>query len=527
MSASPSSDPFAGLFQERQPDPLRRLLDPGFTDVVWEYDGSHIGSEVPGNLHPKQCEALDAEVRHRWLFWGNQTGKTTWGAVNCALWALGRHPWQPWQPPVTIWASGLTWALWQTILLPELLTWIPKSRIVKAPQPNQDSTNRQIVVRADNGTESRIIGKAARQGREQYQSARIHAFWMDEEHPLPIWNEVQPRLVRFGGVTIATMTPLLGMTWVHDQHYDPWKRGQKPATFCSHAGMRDNPSVTEEEIENMEREFAGDPAQLAARLDGMFTRPKGLAINFDPNRHSQTWTQPAVLHALKSAKWTQYCGIDFGHWRFAFVHLAADPAKRSHLLGEYFSQLEDLEARAKWIHEYLQAHGAPDHTRIWGDAANPTDIVEINKEFRRLGSPYRVRPVLAERKLRRPSVTKINNLLHRGALLVRRDIGEFMAWRLRMNAASDGQQILGSRLRWEINNWRYPAPKDGMTEAQKQDPDDDTADGADTIAALRYAVMSYYQPPKRKLKPKRKDPNIDTGLDELAARLDRQQRRAA
>ena len=202
-------------------------------------------------------------------------------------------------------------------------------------------------------------------------------------------------------------------------------------------------------------------------------------------------------------------------------------AKRSHLLGEYFSQLEDLEARAKWIHEYLQNHGAPDHTRIWGDAANPTDIVEINKEFRRLGSPYRVRPVLAERKLRRPSVTKINNLLHRGALLVRRDIGEFMAWRLRMNAASDGQQILGSRLRWEINNWRYPAPKDGMTEAQKQDPDDDTADGADTIAALRYAVMSYYQPPKRKLKPKRKDPNIDTGLDELAARLDRQQRRAA
>ena len=521
IASSPLEAAIDNVFIDRPPDPLGRLLDPSFVHQLWEYEHSETDVEIPGNLHAKQREALDIDARHKWLFWGNQVGKTVWGAVNCALWALGRHPHQHWQPPLTIWASALTWELWETILLPELLTWIPRSRIIKAPVPNQTSSNRQILVRADNGSVSRIIGKSAKQGRAIYQSARIHVFWKDEEHPLTIWQEVQPRLVRFGGVTIATMTPLLGLTWVYDQHYEPWKRGLKANTFCSHAGLADNPSIAPEEVERTKREFAGDPAQLAARLHGMFSRPSGLAINFNPNRHQQTWTKPAIEHALKVQKWTQYCGIDFGHWRFGFVHLAADAANRSHLLGEYFSQCEDLETRAKWIHAYLTEHDAPDHTRIWGDAANPTDIVEINKEFRRLKSPYRVRPVLQERKLRRPSVTKINNLLARGALLVRRNIGEFMEWRLRMNAASEGRVVIGSRLLWEMNSWRYPAPKDPGEERQKQDPSDDTADGADLIAALRYAVMSYYTPPRPKRIEKPKDPNVDTGLDDLNERMER------
>lgn len=502
-------------------------MDPGFTEALWPYEFSATDPEIPGSLHRKQFEALHADARHAWLFWGNQVGKTLWGGVSCALWALGRHPHQRWKPPITIWASGLSWGMWEDYLLPEILTWLPRNRIIDAPPPKQKSTKRVIRVRADNGAVSRIVGKAAAQGRELYQSARIHVFWMDEEHPKPIWEEVQPRLERFGGVTIATMTPLKGMTWVHDDHYEPWKRGAKSDTFCSHAGKADNPSIPPAEIEKTKRDLAGDPAQLAARLYGHFTRPSGLAIGFDPNKHLQTWTKPAIRHALEVKEWTQYCGIDFGHWRFAFVHLAADPAKRSHVLGEYFSQCEHLDVRARWIHAYLMGHHAPPHTRIWGDAANRTDIFEVNKEFKRIGSPYRVRPVAQGSKMRRPSVTKINNLLARGALLVRRGIGEFNRWRLGQSAASDGKPVIGSRLLWEANHWRYPAPKDGGEQRQRQDPDDNTADGADMIAALRYAVMSHYRPPKVKRRDRRKDRNRDTGLEEYDRMLERERWRVA
>ena len=520
-------DGLADIFDNRLPDPLRRLLNPNFTKTTWEYDASHIGPDIPGNLHDKQQEILDTSAKHWWLFWGNQCGKTTLGAISLALWALGRHPQQLWEPPVTLWASALTWDLWEEILLPELLTWIPQNRIIDAPEPQRRSTKRSILVRADNGKVSRIVGKAAAQGRKLYQSARVHACWMDEEHPLSVWQEIQPRLARYGGVTIATMTPLMGLTWVYELHYEPWKRGQLKNTFCSHAGLLDNPVATKESVARLTREYQGDPSQLAARLYGHFTRPSGLAIQFDRSKHMEYWDADSIRVALRDdPKWTQYCGIDFGHWRFAFVHVAADAADRSHVLGEYFSQKEDLETRAKYIHRYLKMHWAADDTRIWGDSANQTDLFQLNKEFKRIGSPYRCVPVLPERKLRRASVTRINGLLARKSLFIRRDIGEFMKWRLRWSAATDGHQVVGSRLLWEINNWRYVAPKDIGEEAQEQDPKDNTADGADCIAALRYAIMSHYRTPKMKRPPpKLKSHNYDSGLDEMRERFIRDRER--
>jgi phage terminase large subunit-like protein len=214
-------------------DPLRKLMDPTFfgdDDGMWHYEHSYIGSRIPAKLHKKQNEALANPAKHRFLFWGNQTGKTTVGAVDSSLLALGRHPTVShlpnFRPPVTIWASALSWELWQNVLLPELLTWIPRSRIVDAPEPFVDSNKRHIIVRADNGKLSRITGKSADQGPSRYQSARLHQLWADEEHPEPIWNEIQPRLLRFGGRTLNTMTPLLGLTWVHSRIYEPYQRAQ-------------------------------------------------------------------------------------------------------------------------------------------------------------------------------------------------------------------------------------------------------------------------------------------------------------
>ena len=197
-------------------DPLEHLFRASFTDVLWEYEHSRVGFEIPGNLHPPQVEAHKADYKHRFLFWGNQVGKTTLGAVECVMVALGRHPYIKPKGGATVWASALTWELWENILLPELLTWIPHDRIISAPEPNQSSPGRRTIkVRADDGSISLIVGKSAQQGRGSYQSAKVHLVWFDEEHPEPIWNEVLLRLVRFGGRTLTTATPLLGLTWVY------------------------------------------------------------------------------------------------------------------------------------------------------------------------------------------------------------------------------------------------------------------------------------------------------------------------
>lgn len=511
-------------------DPLRRLLDPTFTDRLWEYEYSQTDPDIPGNLHAKQQNALGSQAKHRWLFWGNQTGKTTLGAVDTVLKALGRHPYrQYWKPPVTIWASALTWDLWESILLPELLTWIPKDRIITSPSPRRHSTNRVIEIRADNGTTSRIIGKSAEQGADKYQSARVHHVWLDEEHPESVWNEMQPRLLRFGGTTLATMTPLKGFSWVYHRIYEPWKNGKSDPQlhFCSHAGLSDNPAIGQTEIDALSDALKHNRAQLAARLSGAFVAPEGLALGFDPEVHPEALTDDRARELVAMGQ--AFGGIDFGHWRFAFTLWAADRDGVVHQIDEYFDQrstdvnLSPLERRAKAIAEMCRKYGCPDSLRIWGDAANPTDIAELNTHLRRQdGIRYGVVPVAMENKLRNASVERLNDLLGRRAIRFRRGVMAGKAWLLGLNAASSGTPVEGSRLIWEMQNWCYPNPQEGK--AQEQDPNDHSADGADAIASMRYAVMSWWRPAKAEQKPEKRNRNKDQGLERLIARMNQGKR---
>ena len=122
---------------------------------------------------------------------------------------------------------------------------------------------------------------------------------------------------------------------------------------------------------------------------------------------------------------------------------------------------------------------------------------EINEAFRRgwtvkerdaqgvlrerhVVSKLRVVAVAMENKMRTAAVDRLNDLLARRVIRFRRSIGATHEWYLGKNAAGEGTAMTGSRLLYEIENWSYPIPKAG--EVQEQDPDDDTADGADMVA---------------------------------------------
>lgn len=493
-------------------DPLARLLDPAFNEVLWEYSASRTGADIPGNLHPKQAEVLNSRAKHRWLFWGNQVGKTTLGAVDLVLLCLGRHPNQKWEPPVVCWASALTWELWEKILLPELLTWIPPDRVIDAPTAHKQSTKRDILIRADNGSISRITGKAAQQGRDIYQSATIHAAWLDEEHPEDVWDEIQARIVRHGGNTISTMTPLKGLTWVYHRYYEPWKEGKSPPDlhFVSHAGLKDNPSITPGAIEQITGELQHNPSQLAARLYGHFVRPSGLVLNFDPDKHFEDITANHVRAWLQHGG-KAYAACDFGMWRFAFGLAVSNTDGELKLIDEVFSQRETLEQRARKIHDVMMKNGIPPGTVIWGDCANPTDVMELELAFQRIGSPYHVISIHNHLKIIRSGIERTENLLSRRALTVRRGLGEGQVWHLGRNAGGDGKPMLGSRFLWEINNWQYPQTERG--DAQLDKPNDDSADGADMMAMLRYLVMAYWEEKKPQEQPPRRHPDMHPGFE--------------
>lgn len=480
-------------------DPLARLMDPRFTDTVWHYEYSRIGPELPGKLHGKQLEALTNPAIHRWLFWGNQTGKTTFGAIDMALSALGRHPLQAagveQMPPFTGWASALSWELWEKILLPELLTWIPRDRVIDSPEPHVHSTKRDIVIRADNGTESRITGKAAEQGASKYQSARVNKVWLDEEHPKAIWDEMQPRLLRYGGHTIASMTPILGMTWVYTDIYEPVKLGTIPKRrhWYSHAGLKDNPAITEQAREELRAELVNNPSQLAAREEGVFVKPIGSVLSFELEKHGRDLEGDDLTMFIKGAR--IYGGVDLGKWRFAFswggVERFGDDEGALTIVDEVFSQNEDADRRALRMHTQLKSYGVKE-IDIWGDCADPDGLLELNQALERLGSPYHVMPVQATYKSVVAGIMRLESLLNRGGLKVRRGIGKDSMWFRGMSSSQQGQPVRGSRWVWEASNWQYAKAQDGKV--QKDTPDDATADGADMMDETRYLVMEWLGP---------------------------------
>jgi hypothetical protein len=281
--------------------------------------------------------------------------------------------------------------------------------------------------------------------------------------------------------------------------------------------------------------------KVKERAEGVVLRFRPHATEGQPSHYidlTDDEVRVLVAQALRSKRMSLFGGIDFGAYRFAFtLWLVTGPDAAKALrrpdvapgvvirLDEYFAQRlpgeASLSERAQGIHELLEfydvpleQHGARSASDarqrpipIWGDAANPTDILELNLAFRRgwdveeqddsgrvtrraVKSRLRVAPVKAENKLRKTSVERLNDLLDRNAIRFRRAVG--YEWRFAAGAASEGTPIVGSRFVWEMENWSYPVPKPG--EAQKQDPDDHTADGADMIASARYAVMSWWSP---------------------------------
>jgi phage terminase large subunit-like protein len=524
---------FAPAADDTRIDPLFRLFDPEFAERTWYHDNSKIG-DLPGTLHAKQLEALVSPAVHRWLFWGNQVGKTTLGAVDMALCALGRHPLQksgylP-MPPFTGWASALTWELWEKILLPELLSWLPPWRVLDAPPAHRQSTKRDIVILADNGRESRITGKAAEQGAARYQSARVNLIWLDEEHPEDVWNEMQPRLLRFGGRTLATMTPLKGLTWVHGRVYEPTKAsgGERverngitvPRHWYSHAGLRDNPGISPEARQEMLDELKHNPAQLAARDEGLFVRPEGAVLPWDAETHLVDVDAGRLAQLRSRGAW--YGALDLGKWRFAFSFGVADADRNFLLLDEYFNQKGNADdapdLRAKGIHDLLRKWDVPDSIMIPADCADPKGIIELNEAFERLGSPYYVYPIPGELKAVQAGIDRCESMLNRGAFKVRRGMGADMTWNVHKNASSPGRPIMGSRWMWEAVNWLYPKTAEGKV--QKDEPDDASADGADMMDTFRYMMTSFFAadaPPQSKRNP--------TRLEQIQAEINRMKER--
>lgn len=154
------------------------------------------------------------------------------------------------------------------------------------------------------GADQKVEFMASTQDIDAFMSVQRSAYYQDEEIDKVKWDECQMRLLRDGGDTVISLTPVRGLEWTYDAI---WKRASKiyrSDVICQHFGLPkiertgvdsgiecfcwatdDNPVMDQQSIERI---FEGvvDPDDLAMRRYGVFRQVSGRIYKiFDRQAH--------------------------------------------------------------------------------------------------------------------------------------------------------------------------------------------------------------------------------------------------
>jgi len=343
--------------------------------------------------YEKQMELyeLGAAYQFRCLMGGNGTGKTWAGGIEIAYHATGRYP--PWwkgyrfKRGITIWVAGDTIHTVRDILQYVLMGeqehfgtgFIPAADIVKwSTRPNSGGALDWVVVKHKSGGRSRIHFKSYDQGRKAFQGRSIPLIWLDEECPMPIFQECVQRFraTAGDGRLLLTFTPLSGITdvvrlfmpWlgaidVEDEDAAPRSPGDLDPDALAEAasrvlvtcGWEDIPHMTEQE--KRRRLLNTLPFEREARMRGIPTSGRGRIFIVEEDAF-------VVPPFRIPPHWPRLYGADFGYGATgdrntgtAAAWIAWDPdTDTAYVYDEYFrhqappsTHAAAIKARGDWI----------------------------------------------------------------------------------------------------------------------------------------------------------------------------------
>jgi phage terminase large subunit-like protein len=245
---------------------------------------------------------------------GNRSGKSTGGVADDLIQACDREvvpqhllPFKRWEPPFygRIVTPDLSHTL-EGVILQKIRELCPRDQL-KGGNFDRAYDKQLRVLRFKNGSWIQFFSNE--QDVDKFQGAALHRVHFDEEPREDIRKECLMRLIDYGGEELFTMTPLSGMSWMYDEVYEPWERGQLEDGRVVVVDMDDNPHL--DETAKLRALSGLSAEEREARKSGRFVHFAGLVYpQFSKARHILP-TPLDLAHAIPDGA-EVFRGIDPG-----------------------------------------------------------------------------------------------------------------------------------------------------------------------------------------------------------------------
>ena len=312
-------------------------------------EGDRLSRYNAGEIkHEKQLAFHKCQKKNRWVFGGNRSGKTECGAVESIYMARGIHPYRENRKDTFGWVVSLSQQVQRDVAQAKILSylnprWIEDVIMISGKKESPEyGVIDQIKIRNVFGGISTIGFKSCDQGREKFQGSSLDFVWFDEEPPKDVYDECRMCVLDRKGDIFGTMTPLKGLTFIHDEIY--LNQAENPEVWYEFMEWGDNPYLDKEEVNLLTQTLTND--QLDSRRYGRFRSESGLVYTeFDENIHV---IEPREL----PSEWQDTLSIDPGlnnplscHW------YSVDYDGNVYVVEEHFEAGQTVEYHANRIKE--------------------------------------------------------------------------------------------------------------------------------------------------------------------------------
>ena len=310
-------------------------------------------------VHKKQLEFHAATTRIKGIIAGNRCGKTIGCKVDDLIQAVDGsavpehlQQYKRWEPPFTCWLGAPKYEKHRDTIIPILRKFCPKDQLLGGSF-DKAFNGQNWHLRFKNG--SQFFFKTYDQDVDAWASAEINRVDWDEEpegeHGLKIRSEAAARRVSTNGDEILGMTPLFGLSWVHDKI---WERRDDPGITVIHMAMEDNPWLTPAAIREFGEELT--PEEREARMGGRFVHFAGLVYPELKDTHFVDAPSPGHIKMQDIV-----VGIDPGIRTSGITFSAFDRDNSMLVFDELYLHNEDAipERAAEVIKAKLEEWGIP------------------------------------------------------------------------------------------------------------------------------------------------------------------------